>query len=73
MMRLGLSCFIRSALFSKLLNLKELSFFVVSKKKIYIYIKHEDSKSERRRRDQHFFKGIKHKYIIILHIRMNKK
>lgn len=37
MMRLGLSCFIRSAFFSKLLNLKELSFFVVSKKK-YIYI-----------------------------------
>lgn len=35
-MRLGLSCFIWSAFFSKLLNLKELSFFVVWKKKIFL-------------------------------------
>lgn len=49
--------------FSKLLNLKELSFFVVCKKK-YIFIKHEDSKSERRKRDQICFKAIKHQYIL---------
>lgn len=36
MMRLGLSCFIGSAFFSKLLNLKELPFFVVCKKKIFL-------------------------------------
>lgn len=46
-----------------MLNLKELSFFVVCKKK-NIFIKHEDSKSERRKRDQIFFKAIKHQYIL---------
>lgn len=36
MMRLGFFCFIRSVFFFKLLNLKELFFFVVCKKKIFL-------------------------------------
>lgn len=55
--------YLKCLFFSKLLNLKELSFFVVCKKK-NIFIKHEDSKSERRKRDQIFFKAIKHQYIL---------
>lgn len=62
-MRLGLSCFIRSALFSKLLNLKELSFFVVCKKRIFLSSM-KTAKVKGEKETKFFFKAIKHQYIL---------